>query len=50
MGVKVVKGISLQILLGFYTKRNLPSLPNIGGFATRALMQEDVAYESTAHV
>ncbi|MDA7924855.1 hypothetical protein N9B60_05585 [Mariniblastus sp.] len=38
---------ALEILLGFYTQRNLPSLPNSGGFATRSLMQEDVAYEST---
>ena len=50
MVVKVGKGIALKILLVFYTKRNLPSLPNIGGFATRALMQEDRAYESADYV
>jgi len=37
-------------LLGFYTKRNSPSLPKMGGFATRALMQEDSAYESADYV
>ena len=49
MGVKVGKGIALEILLGFYTKRNSPSLPKMGGIADRPLVQEDVLDKRTTH-